>query len=268
VNARDIELAVKLCRERAGMNVDPEKHYLLENRLAPVARREGFSSIEELMGAVRNRGEERLTWAVVEAMWPAETSFFRDPAAFELMASDVLPKLARRAEKSPLRIWSAACGTGQEVYSLAMLLAEQTSLSTTELFASDLCERRLEKAQSGLYSQFEVQRGLSAHRLVRHFESTEEGFTLSPRIRQTVRWRRVNLIEDITRLGQFDLVVCRNLSAHLTEDARARLFANLTSALAPGGCLVLGAGETAPGLSCAAERPGFHFHPGAQRAAA
>jgi len=149
-----------------------------------------------------------------------------------------------------------------------MLLSEQTSFSATELFASDLCERRLEKAQSGLYSQFEVQRGLSAHRLVRHFESTEEGFTLSPRIRQTVRWRRVNLIEDITRLGQFDLVVCRNLSAHLTEDARARLFANLTSALAPGGCLVLGAAESAPGLNCAAERPGFHFHPGAQRAAA
>ncbi|MGZ6015596.1 MAG: CheR family methyltransferase [Phenylobacterium sp.] len=265
---RDLQLAARLCAERAGLNVDPEKHYLLENRLAPVARREGFSSIEELMGAVRHRGEERLTWAVVEAMWPAETSFFRDPAAFELMASEVLPKLARRAEKGPLRIWSAACGTGQEVYSLAMLLSEQTGIAATELFASDLCERRLEKAQSGLYSQFEVQRGLSAHRLVRHFESAEEGFALSPRIRQTVRWRRVNLIEDITRLGQFDLIVCRNLSAHLTEAARERLFANLTSALSPGGCLVLGPGETAPDLTCAAERPGFHFHPGAQRAAA
>ena len=265
----DLELAAKLCAERAGLSVDPDKHYLLENRLAPVARREGFSSIEELMAAVRDRGEERMVWAVVEAMWPAETSFFRDPATFELIASDVLPKLARRVEKGPLRIWSANCGAGQEVYSLAMLLAEQTSFgASVELFASDLCERRLEKAQSGLYSQFEVQRGLSAHRLVGHFESAEEGFVLSPRVRQTVRWRRVNLIEDITRLGQFDLIVCRHLSAHLAQAARERLFANLTSALAPGGCLVLGAGETAPGLVCAAERPGFHVHPGAERAAA
>ena len=268
MTARDLELVASLCAERAGLSVDPQKNYLLENRLAPVARREGFASIHEMMAAVRDRDEERLIWAVVEAMWPAETAFFRDPATFELIATDVLPKLMQRARPGPLRIWAAAGGAGQEVYSLAMLLAEQAlPVTGVELFASDLCERRLEKAQSGLYSQFEVQRGLSAHRLVRHFEGAEEGFCLSPRIRQAVRWRRVNLVEDLTRMGQFDLVLCRNVSPHLTPDARARLFANLTGALTPSGCLVMGPGEIAPGLVRVAERPGFHQRSGDRAAA-
>jgi chemotaxis protein methyltransferase CheR len=202
-------------------------------------------------------------------MSPAETGFFRDPETFELIAERVLPTLARGREGKPLRIWAAACGTGQEVYSLAMLLADQPLAGAAfELTGSDLSERRLEKAQSGLYSQFEVQRGLSAHRLVRHFENAEEGFVLSPRIRATVRWRRVNLIEDLSRLGRFDLVLCRNFIAGLTEPARARALANLAGALAPGGILALGSSETAPGLSPAPGLAGFHQRAEGERAAA
>ena len=167
-----------------------------------------------------------------------------------------------------LRLWAAACGTGQEVYSLAMALEEQAPAGVTlEIFGSDLCERRLEKAQAGVYSQFEVQRGLSARRLVRHFEGRDDAFVLSPRVRQMVRWSRVNLMEDLGRLGQFDLVLCRNISGHLLEDARARMLGNLEGALKPGGWLVLGAAETAPGLSSLVGRPGFHGR-GAARAAA
>jgi chemotaxis protein methyltransferase CheR len=268
VISRDIELVARHCAERAGLSVDPEKHYLVENRLAPVARREGFGSVEELVGAVRTRDEDRLIWALVEAMAPSETSFFRDPETFELIAEKILPALARGRDAKPLRVWAAACGTGQEVFSLAMLLAEQPPPGRVELFGSDLSERRLEKAQSGLYSQFEVQRGLSAHRLVRHFENVEEGFGLSPRVRQTVRWRRVNLIEDLGRFGQYDLVLCRNVCSAMTEAARAQALANLTSALAPGGCLVLGRGEAAAGLSPVPGLPGFHRRETAQRAAA
>ncbi|MFL5297445.1 MAG: CheR family methyltransferase [Phenylobacterium sp.] len=267
--ARDLELAIGLCAERAGLRVDPEKPYLLENRLAPVARREGFGSVEEMMAAVRDRDEDRLIWAIVEAMSPSESSFFGDPETFELIAEKVLPALAHRRDSGPIRVWAAACGTGQEIYSLAMLLAEHPPAGTTvELTGSDICERRLEKAQSGLYSQFEVQRGLSAHRLVRHFENAEDGFVLSPRLRQQVRWRRLNPIEDLRRLGQFDLVLCRNLAAALTELARERLLANLTAALAPGGFLVLGRGERAAGLSSPQGLPGFHVRANAQRAAA
>ena len=266
---QDRELIARLCAERAGLKVDVERAYLLENRLAPVARREGFASVHDFVCAVRDRDEERLIWAAVEAMSPAESAFFRDAPAFDSVVGEVLPELARRRPGEPLRLWAAACGAGQEVYSLAMALEEAGPLAApVELFASDLCERRLEKAQAGVYSQFEVQRGLSARRLVRHFEGLGEGFALSPRLRRTVRWRRVNLMEDIGRLGLFDLVLCRNLTGYLVDDARAKVLANLESALAPGGCLVLGAGEGAVGLAASPGRAGFHSRSATAQAAA
>jgi chemotaxis protein methyltransferase CheR len=268
VTPQDRDLIARLCAERAGLRVDPEKSYLLENRLGPVARREGFSSVHDLAVAIRDRDDDRLAWAAVEAMSPAETAFFREPEAFERIVGEVLPDIAMRREGGTLRLWAAACGTGQEVYSLAMALEEQAPAGVTiEVFASDLCERRLEKAQVGVYSQFEVQRGLSARRLVRHFEGLDEGFVLSPRVRQMVRWRRVNLLEDLSRFGQFDVVLCRNLTPYLLEDARARVLGNLEGTLKPGGWLVLGADEQAPGLSALTDRPGFHSRPIAARAA-
>jgi chemotaxis protein methyltransferase CheR len=269
VTPQDRTLMARLCAERAGLRVDPDKAYLLENRLGPVARREGFGSVHEFVSAVRDRDEERLIWAAVEAMSPADTAFFREPSVLERIVGEVLPDMAMRRQGGALRIWAAASGTGQEVYSLAMALEETAPTGVRlEIFASDLCERRLEKAQSGVYSQFEVQRGLSARRLVRHFEGLEDGFVLSPRIRQMVRWRRVNLLEDLSRLGQFDLVLCRNLMGHLLEDARPRVLASLAGALAPGGLLVLGAHETAPALASVSDRPGFFSHPGRKQAVA
>jgi chemotaxis protein methyltransferase CheR len=265
---RDLELIVRLAAERAGLAIDPDKGYLVENRLAAVARREGFASVHELVSAIRDRDEERLIWAAVEALWPAEAGFFHDPEVFELIAERALPALAAARDGRPLRLWAAACGGGQEAFSLAMLLAEQPASVAAQLYGSDLCERRLEKAQSGLYSQFEAQRGLSAHRLVRHFDNAEEGFALTPRLRQTVRWQRVNLMEDLGRLGQFDLILCRHLAPALTEPARERVLANLAGAVAPGGYLVLGRQETAPGLDAVAGLPGFHRRAGAARAAA
>ena len=269
MSPQDRALIARLCADRAGLRVDPDKAYLLENRLAPVARREGFGSVHEFICAVRDRDEDRLIWAAVEAMSPAETAFFRDPATFEAIVADVLPQLARRREGGTLRLWAASCGTGQEVYSLAMALEEAAPAGVTlEIFGSDLCERRLEKAQAGVYSQFEVQRGLSARRLVRHFEGLEDGFALSPRIRQMVRWRRVNLLEDLSRLGQFDLVLCRNLMGYLLEEARPRVLANLEATVAPGGWLVMGAGEASAHLTAAPGRPGLHQRAATARAAA
>jgi chemotaxis protein methyltransferase CheR len=249
VTPRDRELVARLCAVRAGLQVDADKDYLLESRLGPVARREGFASVVELLRAMRERDEERLIWGVVEAMALAETSFFRDREVFQHLFAEVLPELAARREGQPIRIWSAACGSGQEVYSLAMMLDHaRPPGAQVELFASDLGERLLEKAQSGLYSQFEVQRGLPARLLVRHFERREEMFQLSARIRQQVRWRRVNLIDDLSRLGQFDIVLCRNVLGSLTEAGQVRVQQSLRSAIRPDGILILGLGEDAPGL--------------------
>ena len=269
----DRELAARLCAARAGLRIDPDKAYLLESRLAPVARREGFASLGELMQAVRDRGEEKLVWAVVEAMTVSESSFFRDPEMFDALAAETLPALVQACGDQPVRVWSAACGTGQEVFSLAMLLEEDPALGArVELFASDLSDRSLEKAQAGLYSQFEVQRGLPARRLVRHFEKRDEMFALSPRLRQMVRWRRVNLTEDLGGMGGFNLVLCRHVVSALTDVARVNVLESLAGLLEPGGVLVLGRSETLEGvptaLSPVAGRPGLFAHAEAVRAAA
>ena len=245
MSPRDGEFVAALCARRAGLEVDPAKAYLLESRLAPVARREGFGSVGELLQALRDRDEERLTWAVVEAMTHVETSFFRDPEVFAALRDEIIPGLARARGGEPVRIWCAACGAGQEVYSLAMMLEDAGLSGPVELFASDLSARALEKAQSGLYTQFEVQRGLAARQLVRHFEKRDEMFLISPRIRQMVRWRRVNLVDDITRLGRFEMVLCRNVMTSLTDAAQPLVMKSLVSAVRRGGCLVLGAEETA-----------------------
>lgn len=245
IPAQDREFLASLCLARAGLRVDADKAYLIESRLAPLARRECFSSSEAFIDALRHGADDRLVWAAVEAMALPESEFFRDHHAFAVLAEEVIPALARARGSEPVRIWSAACGAGQEIYSLAMLLADAPGVGRIELFASDLSERSLEKAQSGRYSQFEVQRGLPARMLVRHFEKDGESFVLSPRVRQMVRWRRVNLMDDLSRIGQFDLILCRNVLSQLAQEAGARLLDQIGSALAPGGGLLLGQNDSA-----------------------
>ena len=271
----DCALVAELSAARAGLHVDPDKTYLLETRLGPVARREGFGSIAELIENLRARREERLVWAVVEAMAAGETSFFRDRLAFKLFRDEVLPAMARRREGRPIRVWSAGCGSGQEVYSLAISVAEQRGAlagAKVELFASDISERALEKAQSGLYTQFEVQRGLPIRQLVNHFEKADEMWAISPQIRQMVRWRRVNLVADFSAAGQFDVIFCRHVLGALVEPMRAKVLDNLAGALAPDGFLFLSEGEAVAGavkaLHPVAGRAGLYVRNPSARAAA
>ncbi|CAN7507722.1 protein-glutamate O-methyltransferase CheR [Phenylobacterium sp. LjRoot225] len=233
----------ELCAERAGLKVDPEKAYLIESRLGPLARREGFGAVSELLEVLRERPEERLLTACVEAMAPSESGFFRDRAVFEHLWRKVVPELARRRPDGVVRIWSAGCAAGQEVYSLAMLQAEQPAPGKIELFASDLSERQLDRARLGVYTSYEVQRGLSARQMVRHFENRDEHFQLAKPLRQAVRWRRVNLLDDLTALGAFDIVLCRYVLGALTPAGRARATERLASVVASDGVLVLGANE-------------------------
>jgi chemotaxis protein methyltransferase CheR len=257
----DLAFVSALCLARAGLRVDIERSYLIESRLGPVARREGFEGPESFIEALRERGDERLGWALVEAMVLPEPEFFRDRAVFQTLADEVLPELVRARGGEPVRVWSAGCGTGQEIYSLAMMLAETPQLSgRVELFGSDLSERCLEKAQAGIYSQFEVQRGLPARTLVRHFEKIGEAFAVSPRIRQQVRWRRVNLMDDLGRNGRFDLVLCRSTLGQLAPEAHGRVLRSLSGALAPGGRLVLGLRDD-PGGAFRRIGPGVFIRP-------
>lgn len=269
ISSADRAFVAALCAAHAGLRVDPEKAYLIESRAGSLARREGFASPQALIAVVREGADPRLAAGLVEAMVLPETDFFRDPVVFTRLVAEVLPDLARRRE-GPVRVWSAGCGAGQEIYSLAMLLDEAPALAArVELHASDLSERSLEKAQAGLYSQFEVQRGLPARLLVRHFEKSGDSFVLSPRIRQMIRWRRANLLENQSRFGPFDLVLCRNVLGRASPEARDRLLAHLHGALAAGGRLVAGMEEVVGGpFACVLPSLGLHADVDAARAAA
>jgi len=262
---RERDYVAGLCATLAGLDVETERAYLIDTRLGAVARREGYNSIPELVRAIRDRGDERLTWAVVEALAPAQTGFFRDPEVFEAVAED----LKARAERGAARVWSAACGAGQEIYSLAMLV-EERGIDGVELFASDLSERALEKARTGLYNPFEAQQGLTARRLVRHFTNAEDGFLLDAELRRQVKWRRLNLMDMPSGVGVFDVILCRHLLGGLLPQAAARVVGHLLGALRPGGKLVLGAREAPPanfGLTPVDGVPGVFEAPARVRAA-
>lgn len=261
----------ELCARLAGLRVDPARVYLIESRLAPLARREGFTSIEALLAELDLAPDPRLAWAVVEAMSPTASGFFTTPGVFDWLAREGLPALRRGNSDGPLRLWVADCGTGQEVYSLAMALSEASGFdSGIEIYASDLSERALEIAQAGVYSAYEVQRGLSARRLVRHFEGRGEAFAVNARLRARIRWRRVNLHDPNVALGRFEAVFCRSALGRMTPEAADAARTRLAAAVEPGGVLVLDPGQGAPnGLSPLRADLGVSSTPGpaARRAA-
>ena len=241
----DITLLVSLCRTRAGLKVSPDKTYLMESRLNPVARRERYASIADMFAAVRAGKDEALIWTIVEAMTAGESAFFDDKATFAFLKDQVFPAMAKARGGRPVSVWSAACGAGQDVYSAAMIAEDLAGEGITlELAASDLSTRLLEKAQAGLYSQFEVQSGLPIRRLVQHFTKEGDLWRLSPEVRQRVRWKRINLIAGLKGLGPFDIVLARNVLGGMVEPARAQVLAHLAQVTPRDGVLVLGSRET------------------------
>lgn len=253
----------ELVRTRSGLQLPPEKAYLVASRLAPVARINGFGDVGELLTAVRLRPTPALQQACVEAMATHESFFFRDGAPFEQLARDVLPRLieARRATRS-LRIWCAACSSGQEPYSIAMLLQElgpQLSGWRTEILATDMSEAILKKARSGLYSDFEARRGLAEERLKRWFVQEGGCWRVSPQLQQMVVFKPHNLLHGAAGMGPFDVVFCRNVLIYFDVAQKRTILADIARSLAEDGRLFLGSAETVLGVSDA-----FELIPGAR----
>lgn len=248
----DLDFLTDLARTRAGIELQGDAAYLAETRLDPVARREGAGSAADLVSRARNGGDPRLLDALVEALAAQDTAFFRDKAVFDRLVDQVLPELARARPGRAVRVWFAGCGAGQEVYSLALLAAERAAAGAAvagvklQLFASDLSARALQKARSGLYSHFEVQRGLPIRMLLRDFTKADDLWRVETHLRAQVRWARINLVEDLSRLGEFDVVLCRNVLGQFRADAAATTLLALAERTAPDGRLVLGARELAP----------------------
>ncbi|MEA2822311.1 MAG: chemotaxis protein methyltransferase CheR, partial [Bradyrhizobium sp.] len=241
----------KLLRERSGLDLSSDKQYLVESRLIPLARRVGLAGIPELVQKIRS-GSETLTSEVVEAMTTNETFFFRDKIPFEHLRETVFPALTQaRASRRSLRIWCAASSTGQEPYSIAMCVKEFAALSgwRVEIVATDLSQGVLEKSRAGIFSQFEVQRGLPIQMLVKHFTQVGELWQLSADIRAMVQHRQLNLLQDFSHLGMFDLIFCRNVLIYFDQDTKVSIFDRLARVIEPDGVLALGAAESVVGIS-------------------
>tara|TARA_R110000868_G_scaffold69568_6_gene204699 strand:- start:1464 stop:2306 length:843 start_codon:yes stop_codon:yes gene_type:complete len=239
--------------KRSGLVLSADKGYLLESRLAPLARAEGYASIEALISAARRESSDRLLWAMTEALATHETFFFRDNTPFDLFKQDILPVLSRaRGISGVIRIWCAACSSGQEPYSLAMILEEERARLgglRVEIVATDMAPRVLEKAKAGIYSQFEVQRGLAIQRLVTHFDQNGDQWRIKPNIRQMVNFQKQNLLESFASLGTFDVIFCRNVLIYFDAESKKKVISRLSRQTAGDGYLVMGAAETVVGLS-------------------
>ena len=230
-----------------------DKQYLVESRLLPIARRVSVRNLSDLVAKLKTPGSEPLIVEVVEAMTTNESFFFRDKIPFDHFREFMLPSLLKaRASQHRIRIWCAAASTGQEPYSLAMLLKEMGAPLAgwrTEIIATDLSNEVLEKARAGLYSQFEVQRGLPIQLLMKYFTQSGDTWQISPEIRAMVQFRPLNLLSDFSQLGTFDVVFCRNVLIYFDQPTKINVMERLARITEPDGYLILGAAETVVGLT-------------------
>lgn len=240
-----------LLEARTGQQLTMNRRWRIETAVSAILRERGIASLDELITILVMGKEPSLSDQVVEALLNNETYFFRDRSPFDLLARHALPELAKkRHSKKHIRIWSAGCSTGQEVYSIAMLLAEEQAKWagwTIDILGTDVSSAVVDRARGGIYTQFEVQRGLGINQTIRWFEECEGGWRVVEPLRRPVRFQVHNILEQPPHPGGFDIVLCRNVLLYLTEEKRRLAFDRLASGLADDGWLMLGAGETVIG---------------------
>ncbi|EKV31669.1 Chemotaxis protein methyltransferase CheR [Caenispirillum salinarum AK4] len=248
----DFDYVAQMLKTRSGLVLTKDKSYLLESRLMPVARKRGFKGLEELVAQLRRR-DESLAQDVTEAMTTNESFFFRDMKPFEQFRDVVLPNLLKaRASKKSFRIWCAAASSGQEPYSLAIILKEAAAKMPgwrIDIVGTDISREVLQKARAGLYSQFEVQRGLPIQLMVKYFKKKEDQWEIDPSLRAMVQYKEWNLLSDLKALGTFDVIFCRNVLIYFDQATKGKVLENMSRQLTDDGVLYLGGAETVLGIS-------------------
>jgi chemotaxis protein methyltransferase CheR len=248
----DFDFIAAMVRERSGLVLSADKTYLVESRLAPLARRDGFPSIDELVTAIKVRRDSNLIDAVVDAMTTNETFFFRDKTPFDIFEQTILPELVARKRGGTIRVWCAAASTGQEAYSLAMVadaMGPRMGGCKLEILGTDISERCLEKAKAGVYTQFEVQRGLPVQMLLKHFKKDGEAWKIDDRLKTNIRHRPMNLLDDFRGLGRFDVIFCRNVLIYFDTPTKKQVLERMSQQVDGPGYLLLGAAETVLGVT-------------------
>jgi len=248
IGSQDFEFVRDLVLARSAIVLEAGKEYLVESRLMPLARKIGEPDVAALVARMRRLQEAKLKDEVVDALTTNETSWFRDRHPYDALASDVLPELlAKRSTERKLSIWSAACSSGQEPFSIAMTLLDHAPVLAswnTKIHATDLSAEMLTKAQSGHYSQLEVNRGLPASHLVRHFERDGSGWRVRQQLRDMVNFQPHNLMAAPPSTGPFDIIFMRNVLIYFSVETRRQILAKVRSVLRPDGYFVLGSAET------------------------
>jgi chemotaxis protein methyltransferase CheR len=253
MNKSDFDFLSSLLRQRSGLVLSEDKSYLLESRLGPVARKHGLTSVEDIVGQLRARHGTPLEKDVVEAMTTNESFFFRDQKPFDQFKDIVLPQLLQtRASQRSIRIWSAACSSGQEPYTLAMILREAAAKLQgwrIEIVATDLSTAILDKAREGLYSQFEVQRGLPISLLMKYFTQVGDRWQISQDLRSMINYKCFNLLDDPSLLGRFDVVFLRNVLIYFDQPTKTKVLEKVAKQMSGDGFLYLGGAETVLGIT-------------------
>jgi chemotaxis protein methyltransferase CheR len=253
VSHASYQIIAELLAARTGQQLTDSRKWRLSTALSGIFRERGISNTDQLVCLLDapqgDLNSSDLATEVVEALLNNETYFFRDRPTFDQLPLEILPELRqRRAHVKRLSIWCAGCSTGQEVHSLAMLFQEQKELWagwTINILGTDISQKAISSAQQGLYSQFEVQRGLGVKDMLNHFDETPNGWQLSDNVRRFSRFEQHNLLGSTPGRTRFDLILCRNVLLYFEAANRARAFGRLAHALAEDGFLMLGAGETA-----------------------
>jgi chemotaxis protein methyltransferase CheR len=249
-----------LVHGQSAIVLEAGKEYLVQSRLEPVARQGGFDSVQTMVDSLRTSRTGPLHRTVVEAMTNNETLFFRDPRVFAMLKSHILPALtARLTSERTMNIWCAACSTGQEPYSLAMLVREASSCgsSRVNLLASDFSNEALARARTGRYTQFEVNRGLPAPMLVKYFKQHFGAWEISRQLQQAIQFEEINLTQPWPALPAMDLIILRNVLIYFDAETRRKILGKVARLLAPGGYLVLGASESTMHLDAGFEAVSF-----------
>lgn len=249
----DFDLFSGLVKQRSGLVLTRDKAYLLESRLMPVARKWNLKSLDDMAQAIRTRRDEPLLRDITEAMTTNESSFFRDQKPFDQFRQIVLPQLLQsRAAKRHIRIWSAASSSGQEAYTLAMILCEEAAKLQgwkIEIVGTDLSSEMVERAKSGIYTQFEVQRGLPITLLVKYFTQQADKWQINQKLRDMVSFREMNLLQDFGPIGTFDVVFCRNVLIYFDQPTKGKVLDAIKGVMLPDGVLYLGGAETVLGIT-------------------
>jgi chemotaxis protein methyltransferase CheR len=242
-----------LLKAKSGLVIGKDKIYLLETRLVGLVKREKLADMNELADRVRRPGSDALARDVVEAMTTNESFFFRYDKPFQHFRAQALPRMvAARPPGSALRVWSAAASSGQEAYSLAMIVAESGAVlggRKVEIVGTDLARDQLTRARAGVYSQFEVQRGLPVQMLMRYFRKEDANWRITDPIRAMATFREQNLLADLRPLGKFDIVFCRNVLIYFDQPTKARVLEAIAGLMPPDGLLYLGGAETVLGIT-------------------